>query len=263
MEAEWYGVYGPPTPRMHNKVWAAIDRISGRLALLLSAIPVLATPAVPAGTAVVIEVVVTFALLYNSPNLQDSIGRSSPHVTTPRDFERIEEAMNDALVWIVPLAATVPMIIAPPETRIVEVTDSNPIEEMQTLIRERDNALRREAEARGDLERLQQQVARANLTPVEIGVFGRGGHRVVQSPPPGQEVVGENITLRLVGIPQLEDAEWTVAGCRQVGGSRGPTFMFCANVATSCEVTVRSSYRAVIELPDLSMFETYYVHIQR
>ena len=220
-------LYGPPTPRIHCRVWESIDRISGRLSLLLSALPFLVTPAIPASVAMIVEVTVVFALFYNPPGLQHSVERSYPDIATPTEFRNVGEAMDDALVWLLPLSTTPPTPVPPPETEVVEVVrevqDPELVAELErpnadlaeldrtvrdlqgeneSLVRERDDAVvaeREASEAYEELselaERLVTQRARANVVPAEIGFFGNGGHRVVQSPPPGQEVLNEDITL--------------------------------------------------------------------
>lgn len=78
------------------------------------------------------------------------------------------------------------------------------------------------------------------VTPEPIGAFGYVGHRVFQSPPPGREVVGEPITLELVGEPELLRANWQILDCGYIpiGGDYGPVFRFRVLEASRCRVRI-------------------------
>ena len=112
------------------------------------------------------------------------------------------------------------------------------------------------AEAR----RLQAEIDRRDAEPVlpeRIGFFS-DSHEVFQSPPPGREFVGENVTLSLVG-PLLIDARWSFDYCVSdiVGGSTGPAITFRVPSAAKCVVTIYHS--------DDQGFNSnfYWVHIER
>ena len=158
--------------------------------------------------------------------------------------------------------------------RVVEVQDPEQQREIDRLTRrvteveeERDDArdvaavaARREASWRTEAQRLQAELDRRDTEPAppeRIGTFGPD-NSVMQSPPPGREVVGEPITLTLTGRAR-NDVRWEIDGCTpdKIGGSTGPTRIFSAPTEMSCAFTI--SYREGIYL---HRSEPYWVHIR-